>query len=414
MRIFTKQFVCAFVLAPLVLIGCGGGGGGSPADTGTGSLQAPGNTANQGSGNGNPNASARQFAYVTGTVGQIAEGLTPSVFACNIDSVTGALTEVGITEFSSNAGTLAIAAHPTGKFLFVASNRTNDVSSFDINPGTGTLTLIGTVATGISPASIMVDRSNNFVYVGANGSDNVTYSIWSYRISGTGMLIPIGTPAVSIPSAGIPAGSGTALIADLLHPSGQFTYFAEAGGFRAYSINPANGNLTPMGPPQAVSINAVSPTGNFAYGTRLNFDAREIEILAYAIGPDGTLTPVGGMQTLPWATDGNTNSLTVDPTGKFVYVVNDLARSISTYAIASNGTLNFNSTFQSSETNALPFHLTTSPTGKFAYVSVVNQFSRGAGVSVYSVDPATGALAPAGAGIFSSNGGAITIVNAGG
>src|SRR6202040_3338299 len=151
---------------------------------------------------------------------------------------------------------------------------------------------------------------------------------------------------------------------------------------RAYSIDSASGAFSPMGSPQTVSVNAVHPSGNFAYGTRINFDTGEIEILAYAIGADGTFTTIGSTQRLAVGAGGVTNSLSVATGGKFVYVLNDYAHSIATYTVSPTGTLSFSGMFVlPSGSSALPSHLATEPGRRFAYVGFVAQFSRGANVS---------------------------------
>src|SRR6266404_1499801 len=65
-------------------------------------------------------------------------------------------------------------------------------------------------------------------------------------------------------------------------------------------------------------------------------------VSAYSIGSSGALTPVPGS---PFAAGNVTDSVAVDPTGKFAYVTNqgfpptNIPGTISAYSIASNGAL---------------------------------------------------------------------------
>jgi 6-phosphogluconolactonase (cycloisomerase 2 family) len=96
------------------------------------------------------------------------------------------------------------------------------------------------------------------------------------------------------------------------------------------------------------------------------------------------------MTKSPYATEGSPTSVTVDPSGKFVYATNSGPGSISAYTI-------------DGETGALtpvsgqPFaagedanSLVVSPSGTFAYVT--NQGSGTDAISAYTIDATTGAL----------------------
>ena len=78
---------------------------------------------------------------------------------------------------------------PAGKFAYVTNSGSNDVSMYTINSTTGSLTLIGMIAAGLSPSSIAIHPSGKFAYVTNSGSNDVSM----YSIGATGSLTLIGT-----------------------------------------------------------------------------------------------------------------------------------------------------------------------------------------------------------------------------
>jgi len=180
----------------LALTACGGGssgdtGGGTPTTAppsttkGPGIGSTPGTTSGSPSDGNNPAATgtAHAFAYVTGATGAINPGFTPSVFAYNIDADTGGLDAIRITELDprSTSG-LALAAHPSGKFLYVYaivyvdgydSDPTSQIWAFTIDPATGALSMIGVISAGtpMTAGTIGVEPSGRFLYVSGSLSN---------------------------------------------------------------------------------------------------------------------------------------------------------------------------------------------------------------------------------------------------
>jgi 6-phosphogluconolactonase (cycloisomerase 2 family) len=240
---------------------------------------------------------------------------------------------------------------------------------------------------GGSPGTIGVEPSGQFVYTSVPFSNETRV----YRISGSGELSQIG------------ALSGAQFVPRLMHPSGKFTYLTESGGVRAYRIDATSGDLVPMGPLQTIALRALDPTGRFAYATSSEFSA-------YSVGADGSLTPIGSA-----ALEAGVTSVTVGTGGKFAYVTHYNYNSVSTYAIGATGTPTFAGTITIGDTNSGVFDVTTEPSGKFAYLSGASNYSASNGVGVYSIDPATGALARTGSSVSAANqGGAVAIVSTGG
>jgi DNA-binding beta-propeller fold protein YncE len=76
---------------------------------------------------------------------------------------------------------------PLSKFAYVTNFGSNDVSMYAINSTSGSLTLIGMVAAGLSPTSIAIHPSGQFAYVTNSGSNDV--SMYSIGSNGTLTLI---------------------------------------------------------------------------------------------------------------------------------------------------------------------------------------------------------------------------------
>ena len=77
--------------------------------------------------------------------------------------------------FSGQTGAAAIHISPDGKFLY-ASNRleTNEITTYAINQETGELNFVARQATfGKNPRDFAIDPTGNFMVVGNQGSDNV-------------------------------------------------------------------------------------------------------------------------------------------------------------------------------------------------------------------------------------------------
>jgi YVTN family beta-propeller protein len=273
---------------------------------------------------------------------------------------------------------------PSGKFAYVTSSGLFDtdgsVSIYAISGTTGALTSAGAIS-GSSPSfccfnSIAVDPSGKFAYA-ANGGGGLTV-ISMYTINGTtGALTSQGT----IAAGGFP-------ISVTVDPSGKFAYVANqnstfglAGNVAMFTIDAKTGVLTSIGTiaagtnPNSV---VVDPTGKFAYV--VNFSSNDVSM--YTINTTtGALASIGTI-----AAGTNPNSLAVDPGGKFAYVTNFKSNDVSMYTI--NSTTGALMPIGSIAAGTSPTALAVHPSGKFAYVT--NAMSND--VSIYSIDTTTGVL----------------------
>jgi 6-phosphogluconolactonase (cycloisomerase 2 family)/uncharacterized protein YjdB len=305
-------------------------------------------------------------------------------------SITAALGAI-----NSNSATLTVA----GPFAYAVNiNKANAPNASNLSQyiiGTnGTLSPMNTptVATGPNPYSLTTDPSSQFVYV-ANYNLGLTGSVSQFAIGADGSLTPLSTPSVV-------AGGGPNGIA--ANPTAPYVYVANynSSNVSQYSIG-VGGLLTPLVTPtvaagtNAASI-ALTPTGTYAYVANNNFPGATGSVSQYAIDALGTptagsLTPLS-TPTVPagaWP-----NDVVVDPSGRFVYVVNSntnaSGNSISQYTIGANGLLTPMSPATVS-TGTQPWSITIDAAGRNAYVPNRNNGNVGT-VSHYTIDATTGAL----------------------
>ena len=154
----------------------------------------------------------------TGTVAVASVG--NFVYSVNSTANTISAFQVSGGVLSSLGSTTAVgsipqglAGDPTGSFLFVASEGSNQLSSYSINSATGGLTLINSVATANLPTGVVVDPVANFIFVSA-ASGNI--SVIQYSSAGT---------LTFLSSHAVGSGSGdTNGVA--IDPTGRFIYAA--------------------------------------------------------------------------------------------------------------------------------------------------------------------------------------------
>jgi trimeric autotransporter adhesin len=203
----------------------------------------------------------------------------------------------------------------------------------------------------------------------------------------------------AVAGAGSVTGAGADPVGASVDSTGRFVYVPNfsSGNLSAYTINAASGALTAIDANTALAgvqnfatgTNpagvAIDPTGKFVYVT--NFGAGTVS--AYSINQTtGFLTSVGAAV----AAGTNPNFVSIDPTGKFVYVANYGASSVSAYTInQTTGALTSVGAAVAAGTN--PGFVSIDPTGKFAYVSNFGSSN----VSAYSINQTTGALTVAAA-----------------
>jgi 6-phosphogluconolactonase len=372
------------------------------------------------------------------------------VDAFRVDRSSGALTLVNESrkKFANRINAMALSNGPTPvnyvpQFAYIANSGDNTVSAYSIDPSSGLLTSKGSVSTGTNPQSVATDPSGKFLYVANQGSNNLS----GYVIDAT-----TGLPT-TIP--GSPFATGSQPVSVTVEPSGRFVYVSNSGdnSVSVYAISPASGVLTLA---STSSLAANGSGGGCTVPGPLTVDSRGLIIYVSCPASSNTflaqINPstgaVGECSTIwgipsPLGAPLGGDSISIHPSGKFAYLLNQANGVIYELAVTDNqsgcvsggtGSITLNSTIAVGPTQNIaldphgrflygaggasndllgdlidfntgalspipgsPFGAGTFPlaiafdgSGRFAYV--VNKASNT--VSAYSVDPSTGALAP--------------------
>ncbi|HET8889874.1 MAG TPA: beta-propeller fold lactonase family protein [Candidatus Angelobacter sp.] len=272
----------------------------------------------------------------------------------------GNLTAVPGSPFASPGQPFGLAATPNNAFLYVSSFQNAQVTGFSINATTGTLTPLAcpVATTGSQPLKIAINPAGTLLYT-ANQAGSVSgFAI----ISTTGCLTPISTTATDSVARGL-----------TIDGTGQFLYVVTGGGgIDLFTIN-TNGTLTRQ------------VIGGFDSGTTTMLAVKAVPGINVLLATDGgstnnlrsfiintttgALTPIivtvaGSSPPNPSAIAVNTPASATNPQ---FYVANTASNNLTVNTIAADGTTGASSLTVVAATG--PIDLAVDPTGKFLYVA---------------------------------------------
>jgi len=329
---------------------------------------------------------------------------------------------------SMPAQTLAEASAPpatqaTARYAYVVERNApqDSVVSYAINPQTGYLRALESIALTFTNSSIVVDPSNKFLYV-PDGFEIFGYKITSngslqaltgspFALFGGSTLIftPNGKFAYSNlesefslnPTTGVltrigSADTGGKHLYIAINPAGTFVYVLNGDDtISVFSVDQTSGVLTEItGSPFAsgetnLDAEVVSPNGKFLFVTTGGNSTSGLTAAFSINSTTGALTPVAGS---PFSTPGGGNGVVINPTTRFLYFAGD---NLSAYSInSSTGALTLTAgspyTFPSF---SVASSITMDPTAKFLYaVLSAGNFVIAPGILTYSINSTTGAL----------------------
>lgn len=332
-----------------------------------------------------PPTGKTNFVYVAN-----AGGSPATVSALVSNSSTGALTSTAGSPFAAGSGSFAVTADPGGNFLYVANYFSGDISVFTISQTAGTLAALSAPAfpAELGVDAIAVDPTGKFLYAVSERSDN----LFSFSIHGTGALGSLSGSPLSID----PAETASSAIA--IDPSGKFLFTATqdslTAGLYVFTRNVTTGALSPLGVPLAIDHGAhaitTDPAGKFVMVVSSGSSTLFGTISVFSLNTtSGSLTPVAGS---PFHTGVDPSSVTVDPTGKFVYVANTSDATVSAFTLNSTSgvlTAVANSPFPSGGGGSVngPTGIVADASGQYVYVCNASN-----DISVFQVNAQTGAL----------------------
>jgi len=314
-------------------------------------------------------------------------------------SAAGTVSNANITDVS-------VVCASAGRFAYITDQQGSQIFGFTIDASSGALTPMpnSPFAAVAFPASLVADPSSRFLYVTSFVSISGPGAILAYSINqSTGALTPI--PGYQFPLF----NGGLVAVTQLnVDPSGKFLYAGvEDPGTGAnlaeavFTINHTDGTLTPVsGSPFLIADVysygtgqiVIGPSGQFLYVPYAYPDGVNVTgvVAAFSIDPTtGALTMVPG-EPVPVVTP--TGTTTIDPRGKFLYLGSQVCAGggstplecgvLSTLAIdAVSGALTV--TGSSPEVTA---NVAFNPSGNIAFGVYLDA------ITVYSVDPTSGAL----------------------
>lgn len=331
-----------------------------------------------------------KFAYVANQGVGTNSGNTISAYS--IDATTGALSAMDAngatagtqTTIATGTHPYAITIDPTGNFAYVANYDSNTVSVYTVNQTTGALTAGTPVAAGTNPGSIAIDPTGKCALVANNTSNDVS----AYTINQT-------TGALTSAGAAVASGTGSSAPRSVaIDPAtGLFAYVANAGGksitAASWSASTATFTTSTAHGYQAgaiVHVSGVNPTGY--NGTHTIVTVPTSTTFTVAIGTDpGAYTSGGAIA------EGSVAAFSVNPTTCVIASIDTDAVTGGTNATIAAGTT--------------PFSISVDPSGKYVYVANFGSHN----VSAYSIDIA-GALTALGTSPFATGTGPTSITTA--
>jgi 6-phosphogluconolactonase len=337
------------------------------------------------------------FVYVGTYTGAMSKGIYGYIF----DEGTGHLAPLGVAAEIVNPS--FVVTDPARRHLYAVTEMTQRgadayktdgfISSFSIDPKTGSLAFLNRVSSGGGgPCHLVVDKTGRILFVANYGSGNVA----SFAIEADGRIGEMtGKDQHSGSSVNPRRQQGPHAHAVVVSPDNRFLFVPDLGLDRIliYRIDMAKRSFEPN-TPSSVSVNPGLGPRHFVFGAGAKFAYAVCEMgssvvtFSYDQG-DGKLTPVQTVSTLPADFSGEDNSaeIEVSRSGRFLYASNRGNDSITVFQVdVKTGMLN---KIQIVPTQGkIPRNFMIDPSGR--YLLVANQNSNN--IVVFAIDARSGQL----------------------
>ena len=301
-----------------------------------------------------------------------------------MDPADGRLTQRHEIEVSGGPAPLAL--DPARRRMYVGRRGERLMSSFDIDPDTGDLSMTGTVPLEGEPNFVATDRSGNFLF-------SSYYFIGKVAVHPLDARGALGAPAVHWLDTATGAHS---IQADA---SNRFVFVPhiENRGPNAvfqFRFDERSGELTPNAPPAAKPEGADGPRHLCFHPDKdLVYTSNEqgCSVTAWAFDRDsGTLSPVQTVSTLPADFDGRNScsQIQITPSGRFLYAPNRGHNSVASFALdEATGLLTATGRVAA---EPVPRAFGLDPSGSFVFASGLESGR----LTSYRVDGESGTLTP--------------------
>ena len=338
------------------------------------------------------------FVYIGTYTGPKSQG----IYVTRFDPAAGRLTSPELAAKTANPTFLAL--HPNRRCLYaVAETGTwggqpvGAVSAFRISPETGSLTLLNQQSSGgAGPCHLALDRTGKCLLVANYGSGSI--ALLPLQAEGA-----LGQPSATIQHHGSSLNpqrqQGPHAHFITPDPANRFLLTCDLGLDKVllYRLDAVQGSLAPHDPPWATLEPGAGPRHlAFHPNGRWLFVINELASSLTAFAYDargGSLKQLQSLSTLPATFAGNNSGaeVQVHPSGKFVYASNRGHDSIAAFAVESR-TGRLSLVAHQSTQGKTPRHFALDPTGRWLLAE--NQDSDN--IVVFRVDAQTGRLTPAG------------------
>lgn len=223
----------------------------------------------------------------------------------------------------------SLAMDRTGRWLFVASASSRRFQEFQIDPATGSLTLVAGARTRLDAGNLaqLYVAPNNELVAAALGKGGVDEFSLDAGSGGLGARTHVMTPKSA-------QGADTALA---FNGASSLLFVAETGsGIRVLTQGAAGATAeiagSPFATPQgAYSALALDPAGKHLYAASAN----STTIAGYSVGARGALRAMPGST---YAVPASPAALLMDPTGRYLLAVsNGNGNNLQLYRMAAGG-----------------------------------------------------------------------------
>ena len=276
---------------------------------------------------------------------------------------SGALAPKEIVKSESNPSWLTFNRNRTHLYsaneLADPNTGSGSVSSYTVDPASGSLTLLNTVSSeGAGPAHMSIHPAGKYALVANYGGGSVAVlpiqpdgrlgsASDVKRHQGTvGPIQPSSAAAGSFAISGHDRPHAHMIEAD---PSGRFVLAADLGldEIRIWRFDDVKGTLVPNDPPSAAVPPGDGPR-HFAFHSNgrwlYSLQEEASTIITFEFDPsNGRVRGKGTVSTLPpgFAGTSFTSEIAISPDARFVYAANRLHDSIAWFSIGAEGTLNW-------------------------------------------------------------------------
>jgi 6-phosphogluconolactonase (cycloisomerase 2 family) len=266
-----------------------------------------------------------------------------------VDYQSGALIPIQGSPVAAGNNPITLIASPNGLFIYVLNQGDSTVQEFAVDSGSGKLTSKNTYSTGSHPTALAMDPAGKFLYVTftyQKGYSDSNPGPGGVNIFPVNSDYSLGTPTVQV--------LGNNPVGVTVTNFNNYVYIIDAepatssssptGWILAFSANSTSGALTPIGKTN-ISVDTTGKTVATGYGAGTSPSSiaadpasRFVYVTDRATNQlYGNLALAGGllqpMQNSPFATGLLPVAVTVDPRGKYLFVANYNANSVSAYAI---------------------------------------------------------------------------------